>query len=133
MGLKYKHLIGEDKKIWERFLVAHGDKFGRYEFDVHIGTPVKPPDDMPEPYKSMAEGLSQYRIDVVGTTPDTIYIIEVKFEAGMSAMGQVLGYVSLYKRDFKPDKPVVPILITDAPKPDARYYLDLYGVQLIIV
>ena len=48
----------------------------------------------------MVTALTQKRIDVVGWNGNRPTIIEVKVRAGLSALGQVLGYVALFKSEL---------------------------------
>ena len=81
----------------------------------------------------MMDILSKYRIDVVAYRSSSIEIIEVKPEASTVAIGQVVTYVELYKRDFSPRPPVRGVIITDHELPDIRYLTERLGFEYYIV
>jgi len=58
-----------------------------------------------------------FRIDVVETYADHIFIIEVKTRADLKAYGQLLAYSMLYTMHYKPTTPVVPLLVFEDASP----------------
>ena len=52
-----------------------------------------------------------FRIDVVEVYEDHIFVIEVKTRADLKAYGQLLAYVELFAKHYKPNVPVVPLLV----------------------
>lgn len=130
---KYPHMFPLDIAIWERFLVSYGDEFINFSYDVKVGsgTPVAP--GTPENYARMQEILSKYRIDAVGFRNNEIDIIEVKPDAGTIAIGQVVAYVNLYKRDFRPTVPVKGVIVTNRELPDMKNLTKQLGFSYYIV
>ncbi len=118
---QYPHMFPLDIAIWERFLATHEKLYNTVAYDVKVGTGTPVPANTPPEYARMQDILSKYRIDVVGFDGSQIYIIEVKPEASTVALGQVLTYIELYKRDFAPTLPVKGVIITDRELPDIRY------------
>lgn len=122
-----------DVEIWERFIAKYPDAYDTCQYDFAVG-------DVP-PFmeqRSSREGqamkeLYKSKIDVLGFKGDTIDLIEVKPEAGASSIGQLLGYVSLYKRDVNPTLPVRPVIVTDTLRTNMDYLTKEQGVTLIIV
>ena len=110
---KYPHMFQEDIAIWERFLDGFAGNYNGFDYDVKVGTSTPSPVNTPPKYVHMTGTLSKYRIDVVGYKDSQIEIIEVKPAGSLSAIGQIQGYVELYKRDFSPSLPVKGVLVTD--------------------
>ena len=77
--------------------------------------------------------LYQYRIDVVGYKADQVDVIEVKPNAGASAVGQILNYRKLYIEDFAPQIAPKAIIVTDFVKPEIAQYAAEQGVQIVAV
>ncbi len=130
---RYPHMFPGDIAIWERFLEKHAEEYTGFSYDIKVGKGAKLPSSTPEEYARMADILSKYRIDVVGFKPGLIEIIEVKPEASTVAIGQVMSYVELYKRDFKPTLPVIGAIVTDRFIPDINYLTKLNNINYYIV
>jgi RecB family endonuclease NucS len=77
--------------------------------------------------------LYQRRIDAVGFKGEEIDIIEVKPNATMSAIGQVVGYVHLYMRDEAWSKPPKAVIVTDYADADMIAVAQAQGVTVVIV
>jgi hypothetical protein len=129
----YPHMKPRDIEIWERFIAKYPDAYDTCQYDFSVG-------DVP-PFmeqRSSREGqamkeLYKSKIDVLGYKGATIDLIEVKPDAGASSIGQLLGYVSLYKRDMNPSNPVRPVIITDTLRTNMDFLTKEQGVTLIIV
>ncbi len=118
---KYPHLMGTDIIIWDRYIRLHGHLYDKFEYDVHVGEGILPSSDLPTPFDAMAIHLTQKRIDVVAYQPNMITIIEVKLRPTLAAIGQILGYTELYKRDFTPNLPLSSMLIAETIDPDISF------------
>lgn len=129
----YPHMNFRDKALWERFLEKYPDAYKQVQYDFHIGD--APPfntlmDDGEDLNQDM---LYRLRIDVVGGSPLGIDIIEVKPNAGPSAIGQLEAYRDLYIRDEEPTAKVGAVIITDVEKPNMRFLCQQKGIGLVIV
>jgi len=133
MKKPYTHLLGADVPIWERFLEKFADDFTSFEYDVHVGNGITAPEDWPEEYRRMTKILSQKRIDVVAHKETELWIIEIKKEAGLGALGQVLGYILLHQQDFVTTKKLVGTIVTNFLQPDMEFLLEHFGLQHFIV
>ena len=94
-----------DVKVWERFIDERADFFDTVDYDFHVGEGadfLPTGEDTPDGRENR---LYQKKIDVVGYTGKKIWLIEVKPEADMQAMGQILSYKELYlkTKDADPD------------------------------
>ena len=130
---KYPHMKPADVKIWERFLDKHPDGFIEVAYDVPVGNFRPSSEKLSEEYQRDREFLGRYMIDVVGFTKNSIAIIEIKPEAGATALGQALMYKDLYIRDYAPRKPVLGVIITDEILPDMKLMCDKHEIEIIIV
>ena len=77
----------------------------------------------------MAISLTQKRIDVLGFKPGQIWIIEVKRRPGLGAIGQILSYLTLYRKEFKPTQELVPVVVADIVDRDIRTVLNIRKVK----
>jgi hypothetical protein len=130
---RYPHMFPLDIAIWERFIDTHGNEFLGFDYDVKVGSGTKPDKRVPDAYYRMQRILSKYRIDCVGYKRDAIYIIEVKPEAGTIAIGQIETYTRLFKRDIKPDLPIIGCIVTDRILPDMEYLTEAKDIAYYIV
>jgi len=129
----YPHMFPRDIEIWERYLKIYKKDYQQFLYDVKIGSVPQFPNGLPPEIYKMGEDLWKKRIDVVGIKTNEIEVIEVKPNAGLSALGQVLGYAKIYTDEKKPSLPVYPVLITDYPKEDIPSLSLSFGVRLVIV
>lgn len=130
---RYPHMFPLDIIIWERFIDSPGNDFSGFDYDVKVGSGTPAPIGTGDNYARMQAILSKYRIDVVGHKGDSIWIIEVKPEAGTVAIGQIEAYTRLYQRDFNPSQKLVGCIVTDRELPDMKYLTDSKGIEYYIV
>ena len=89
---KFYHMLPRDVEIWRRFLQEYEDEFERFEYDVLCGPRLRlERDDVPW-FGNLTERLFSLRIDVLGYKPGECWLIEVKPNAGLSALGQLMAY-----------------------------------------
>lgn len=130
---KYPHLRPEDVRIWEKFIRKYPNFFGNVSYDVKVG---KGRDYSMYPESKIREDmeyLSKKRIDVVGYSNGSIYVIELKPRASMSAVGQALSLAELMRDEVGPEKRVVPVIITDEEVPDIKDLCSRMGVLYFLV
>jgi len=130
---KYPHMIGEDVPVWERFIDAFPEWFESVDYDWRVGEGVAPAVDLGEPYKRMSKALSQKRIDVVGWNGDAPTIVEVKDRAGLSAVGQVLGYRDLWRREFRYLGDPAVLLVCGRVTRDDEMVMEAEGIPVEVV
>lgn len=126
---KYPHMLPADVKLWERWIDRYPDFFSAVEYDIHVGGTVKRLPWWSDAYKEMASALAARKIDVVGHRPGEVWIVELKPDAGASAIGQLLCYRILYNRKFQPTSSVVLCLITNNMVPDEEYLCGMFGIK----
>lgn len=97
---KYPHMLGEDVPVWGRFVSGFPGRFDSVDYDFRVGEGVRGDPAWDDATRRMAKMLSQKRIDVVGWNGDVATIIEVKDRGGLSAIGQLRGYRTLWNRDL---------------------------------
>lgn len=129
----YPHMSVKDTAIWERFIDKYPDVYKQCQYDFHIG-------DAP-PFNTLMDNdedlnqdmLYRLRIDVVAGSPLGIDLIEVKPDAGVSAIGQLENYKLLYMRDEEPRQSVGMILLTDKERPNMAWLCKEKGIKLVVV
>jgi len=102
-----------------------------YSFDVRVGKGIEPPPDIQEPWRSMWLYLTKRRIDLLGWTKDSVWIIELKGRADLAGIGQLLGYRELIKTTYKvlPENIVLAYVAYDFPT-DVRDSAQRLGIKV---
>jgi len=129
----YPHMMPEDVPVWERWLAKHAAEDLLFDYDILVGSNIDTPEDLPEPYGTMAVALSKKRIDVVITADTGVIVAEVKRLAGWTAIGQLFGYPLLFIDEFQPDIPVSGLLIAESLTKDTQRILDAFSVPYELV
>jgi len=112
--------------IWERFLAKFPDEYDSVDYDVAVGTGQRHEGKAEIELVDGFELLTKKKIDVVGFKGQTIHIIEVKPNAGASALGQAKSYELLYRRDVDQVSPLRTRLITDTIGADMPHFTERY-------
>lgn len=131
MPQKYPHLLKHEVVIWEAFMADHGDEYIEFEYDVHVGRMWVEHENLDPVWKRGAAAVYLKRIDVVGRQANSTTIFEVKPHAGLSALGQVLGYLALYDDSFHPDVDLEAVVVTGLVDPGTRMLLEGHGIKVI--
>ena len=126
-------MLKSDSEIWDRFLQKYPDYFDMVDYDIHIGQGVTPDPSWDPNIASMATALTQRRIDVLGVSGLLWYIVEVKKDPGVSAVGQLIGYRVLYKAQY-PARPTPRLLlISDQVDDDLAVILSTQNISSFVV
>lgn len=117
----------------ERFIDKFPDAYDEVIYSYPVGSP--PPFDpiVNQATEGSADYLYRRKIDILGFKGNDIDILEVKKQAGTSAIGQVKGYRTLYVRDEKPNVKVGCKIITDIASKDLYDVAFAEDVKIIVV
>jgi hypothetical protein len=129
----YPHMKPYDVAIWERFMLAFPDVYDHCIYDCPVGAGSQFDPTVNDENGADLYDLYRRKIDVVGFKDNQIDIIEVKPQAGTSALGQVVGYRELYIRDEKPAVFPKAVIVTDRLLPDMDMLAARLGVQIVVV
>ena len=127
---RYPHMMPGDKAVWDRFLEQHGDYFEGFDYDIHVGEGVGEITGYSEEIKKAAIALSQKRIDAVGYRGNEVWVIEIKPHAGLSAIGQVLAYETLYNIEHETKPVTYKAIVTDRTDNDMRTLCGTMAIRL---
>lgn len=129
----YPHMLSADVILWEKWLDRYHDFFTAVEYDVHIGGAVERMSHWTQDIIEMASTLAAKRIDVVGHRPGETWIIEVKPDAGTTAIGQLVAYKILYAERFSPVGKIECALVTNNLILDEKFLLERLGFKWFVV
>ena len=130
---RYPHMREVDMPLWNRFLDRYGDQFTEFEYDVRVGPASGAARGMDPQTVAVFEALSRLRIDAVAHRPGEVWVLEVSPHAGISKVGQCLGYRDLYVRDRAPVVPVRMGIVTDGFHPAVGEVFQVQGIEVWIV
>ena len=122
-----------ESRIFRAWLAQHGAEYDHFEFNVRVGEGVQVAETTPEFVRELASAVSRPRIDVVAIVGDTVRILEVKVRAGLSSIGQVIGYRTLYFADHPATPRVELQIIAARTSPDVVRVLEENGIGLELV
>lgn len=129
----YPHMKPNDIGIWERFIAKYPDAYETVQYDFAIGDVPPFMEQTSSPQGQAMKELYRLKIDVLAYKDGTIDLIEVKPDAGASSIGQLLGYVELYKRDIKPTLTVRPVIVTNTRRTNMDFLTQQQGITLFVV
>lgn len=122
-----------DTEIWNRFIAKYPDAYDRVQYDFHVGNPPPFNPLMDDGTDANQDMLYKLRLDVIGHMGADVDLIEIKPNAGPSAIGQIRSYKTLYERDEEPKGRVNMVIVTDALKTNMDFLCTQDGIRLIIV
>lgn len=131
--VKYPHMKADEAAVWDRFLLKIPWKVVNVLYDVRLGEGAVIADGVPEWVKSMAWALSTKRVDAIVETPMEFVLVEVKERGALSAIGQLLGYLVLFNKQYRPQKRVRLALVCAYIAPDMDPILKEYGIETFLV
>ena len=122
-----------ESRIFRAWLASHGTEYDRFEFNVRVGEGQGLPADTPEFVKELARAVSRPRINVVAVVGDVVRIIEVKVRAGLSSIGQLVGYRTLYFAEHPGTLRIELQVVAARTSPDVVRVLAENGIGLELV
>ena len=133
MPARYPHMRDSEARIWNAYVEAFGLPPGRVEYDVRLGQGAPVDAAWPAWMVAMVKALSQKRADVVAETSEEITIFELKRRAGMSCLGQLMGYEALMMKERGTWKPVVLVAVCEGTEPDMVEAFEYYKVDVVVL
>ena len=98
----FPHMGPADARVWRAALQAGLMPADRYEYDVRLGGKAAGLVPAEHEHAEMWAELLRKRVDVVAWRGDVPWIVEVKPIASFAALGQCLGYRSLWMAERRP-------------------------------
>jgi len=130
---KWKHLSPAENVLWSRWMEKYGHLWHDYQYDVYVGKGRPPLPEWPDWLKELQEKLSRRRLDVLAWRDGVLWIFEIKPQAGLSALGQVLGYRELYRRDTGYDGEIKLAIVTDVLWEDIEYVYQKFDIVSFVL
>lgn len=126
------HMLKTDIPVWYRFLALYGSPFRRLYYDCWLGGPTLTAEDLQDKLKVSWRGLLVKRADAIAELDDEVWIIEVSADPGLRAIGQLISYGTLWKRDPKIAKTLKLVLVARTIEEDLLDVAAEYGVLCFV-
>jgi len=129
----YPHMARLDSVVWTRFLAGPPAAFLGYAYDVAVGgwkiegLELQPQDALGWQYNTAL------KVDVCGLTSDEVWVIEVRPEATVSALGAALTYALVLDREAVFELPLRPVIVCETMQPDVEWACGKLGVRVVKV
>jgi hypothetical protein len=114
-------------------LRQHEGEYDRFDYNVRLGPGTDPGPTYADSVRQQAIANSQLRVDAVGWQGDVPTIIEVKENAGTSALGQILTYNVTWQLEHQGQSAPKLLVVTDRLQQSVRAPLAAHGVQVAVV
>ena len=127
------HMLQEDVPVWYDFLEKYGYMFQKLYYDCLLGGPEYTEKQLKDPMIRMWRQNLSKRADAIAELETEVWIIEVADYPGLTSVGQLNVYRTLWMEDPKIMKPEKPILVCRFIDTDLAKGLALYGCQIYVV
>jgi len=129
----YPHMAKRDAEVWSRFLGARAGEFLGFAYDVAVGGVRLATPDLPQAEVDGWRYNTALKIDVCGLQRDTTWIIEVKPDATVSAVGAAIVYTMIVEREKVFDGALLPVIVCGFCHVDVKWAALKLGVEVIEV
>jgi len=129
----FSHLKKDERAIAERF-ERNAFLKGEYVYDVHLESPgLVFPAWWTKKDIELWRTLKAKRIDLLVKQPDRHWILEITPKVSKAAVGGVLTYRDLYKKQYKPGVPVMVGIVCEVDDPAYHDTLKKNNIRLWVV
>lgn len=129
----YPHMARRDAAIWAKFLDAPPLPFLSFAYDVALGGSRIDGLDLSEAEVLGWQYNTALKIDAVGLTDTETWVIEVRPEATVSALGAALTYAMVCDRDDVFTLPLRPAICCEQIQPDVDWACRKLGLTIFRV
>lgn len=127
------HMLEPDIPVWYRFLAIYAAPIQNLYYDCALGGPTLTPEQQQDKMQVMWRGLLVKRADAIAELENQVWIIEVSADPGLRAIGQLISYGHLWKRDPKIAKPYKLVLVARTIEEDLLDVAGDQGIEVFIV
>ena len=126
-------MMPQELPLWRRFIRLQPDRFKEIVYDVHVGVGAAITFTKDPAVLQWAKHLTQLRIDVLGRRKSQLTVVEVRRFPGLASFGQVLGYATLFRRDFNYTGVLRKLLVCEFITDDLRWLATRARVEVVAV
>jgi len=129
----YPHFAKRDAPVWTRWLELYADRFDAFAYDVALGG-AKVTEALGDAAGRQGwQYVTALKVDACALAASYVWIIEVRPEATVSALGSVICYGMVAERDKVFDMELVRAIVCEAIQPDVAWACEELGVQVFRV
>jgi hypothetical protein len=129
----YPHMALRDAEVWVDFIRLHGAKFLGFSYDLALGgSSIELPTETPESLRAW-QYLTALKVDAFGWQGNQAWLIEVRPDATVSALGAVICYQLVAVREAFTPLPIIPAIVCRNIQPDVEWVCAQLGVQVFKV
>lgn len=131
--LTYPAMLPAEIAVFRAWLQLHEGEYTRFEYNVRVGPGFDPGEGVMQSIRDMSIKSTRKRMDALAWQGDTPLIIEVKDRAGLSAIGQLLGYRVHWQRENPQSIPPKMLLVANRLAPGVEDVLNAHNVPFELV
>src|SRR5215467_5095244 len=131
--LSYPGLMPNECVILSAWLRVHESDYERFDYNTRIGAGVDPGPTWGPDIRRMAVMNSQLRIDAIGWVGNQASLIEVKQDANVTAIGQLLTYDAVWRMDNPSLPPPHLIVVSNTLQPNMGAVTSARGIRPDVV
>lgn len=131
--IDFPQLLPHEQRIYSKFRVSPEFPGGQEIFGLHLGEGISVDPAWPAWLQSQARRTTQKRVDVLLRLGDRDIIVELKRRAGLSAVGQLLGYRNLWIASGQSADLVELWVVAEDMAPDIISTYAEFEIRLILV
>jgi hypothetical protein len=129
----YPAMLPAEIAVWRAWLQLHQGEYDRFDYNTRVGPGYDPGGGVPQYIRDMSIANTKKRIDAVAWKGSQPLIVEVKVRAGLSAIGQLLGYITHWRLENPHSPPPQSLLVASALAPGVQEVLDKYSLTAELV
>jgi hypothetical protein len=129
----YPNMAKRDVEVWTRFLNRHAADFSGFAYDVGVGGLRVSLPDFSDDDADAWQYHTALKIDACGMTDTSVWVIEVKPEAQVGALGAVLAYTMVLDRERVFELPLQSVLVCEYVQPDVDWCCAQLGITVVKV
>ena len=129
----YPNMAKRDEQVWRKFLSIHAARFTGYAYNVAMGGTRFTHPTAQEADITAWQYKTALKIDVAAFAPGEVWIIEVKPEAQVGALGAAVAYTLVAEREQIFDRPLKPAIVCEYVQPDVQWVAERLGVAIVVV
>ncbi len=122
-----------ETQIWTRFLSRAAERYQGFLYNVRVGEGFPVPPNAREQEAKFWLDVTMTRIDAIGVRDDTLEIIEIKHNAGHSAIGQVIAGRVLAEFEIEDPRPLLQKIVTNQARPDTITVASVLEIEIFEV
>lgn len=129
----YPHFAKRDAPVWTRWLDLYADRFDAFAYDVALGGALAGDAVGSDAELRGWQYVTAIKLDAVGRTPTEAWLFEVRPEATVSAVGSVICYEAVAKRDSVFPRELVKAIVCESMQVDVKYVCQLLDIRVFYV